>query len=142
MKVYLKVFLTGRTSRRRSCRWHLSNRLTLSCLRIDGDDELSRVLVHRVINLLRGDLDNLTTHENFDFLNLWHRWFSFKILPTFQKKLAMPIHLVTITATTHGYQWGNHGKIYTFSVGDQYGEQVAYESAQRQARAAYAHGYR
>ena len=39
----------------------------------------------------------------------------------------MPVH----RTKSGGYQWGSHGKVYPTKAG-----------AQRQARAAYAHGYK
>lgn len=54
----------------------------------------------------------------------------------------MPIHLVELASGKRGYQWGYHGHIYQFTEGDQGEESWAYEMASRQARAAYAHGYR
>lgn len=57
----------------------------------------------------------------------------------------MPIHEVDVECTDgkmcRGYQWGTHGHIYTFEEGNEQSRKEAYALAQRQARAAYAHGY-
>jgi hypothetical protein len=40
------------------------------------------------------------------------------------------------------YQWGEHGRKYFFNPDDPKGETLAKKNAERQGRAAYAHGYR
>ena len=48
----------------------------------------------------------------------------------------MPVHRVP-----GGYQWGSHGKIYTYKVGDEASREKAKAKAEAQGRAAHANGF-
>lgn len=47
----------------------------------------------------------------------------------------MPVHLTTNSHNLPGFQWGNHGKIYTFKRGSNISMKIAYDKAMRQGRA-------
>lgn len=53
----------------------------------------------------------------------------------------MPIHNREDAGGPY-FQWGEHGKKYYYKHGDAAGKADARDKAGRQARAAYAHGYK
>lgn len=53
----------------------------------------------------------------------------------------MPIHRVVKNGKP-GFQWGNHGKVYTYKSGDIKSRRSAKAKAEKQAIAIYQKGYR
>lgn len=53
----------------------------------------------------------------------------------------MPVHRTT-AGSKPAYQWGEHGKKYTFKAGDKASRRAAKAKATAQGQAAHANGYR
>lgn len=53
----------------------------------------------------------------------------------------MPVHECNQDGKP-GYQWGDHGKCYTYTPDNEESRKAAHKKAEDQGRAAYAHGYR